>query len=115
MRRIPDAQTVNAPLTQEQLQEQLFVEPPAALRLLINDLFASNLSDTGLPRAFLIATQIAPDVLSQLNEFASLVAQRPNSRIVAIQRCTSCYKDNIPGHLVTTEDGLQCWKCDPNV
>jgi hypothetical protein len=91
--------------------EQLRAVPPAALRLLIDNLFANTLDAYDLPVASVAADEIPQNVLNHLNEFASLVAQRP-TKLVAIRRCSSCYVENQPGNLAMTEDGLeQCWKC----
>jgi hypothetical protein len=93
-------------------RERLYGDPPVALRLLIDNLFANNLTEEDLPVTCVTANQIPPDVLTQLNEFAALVAQTTDCRIVAIHRCSSCYIGNAPGNLATTEDGWeQCWKC----
>jgi hypothetical protein len=91
--------------------QQLHAVPPAALRRLIDNLFAHTLGENDMPVTFIEASEIPGDVLNHLNAFASWVAQRPTN-LVVIRRCSSCYINNEAGNLATTEDGMeQCWKC----
>lgn len=92
-------------------QEQLQANPPAALRLLIDDLFASKVRERNGFVRYIAANEIAPEVLDRLNAFASSVAQRP-VKITAIHECSSCYVGDVAGNLMTSEDGPDvCVKC----
>jgi hypothetical protein len=95
-------------------QDQLQANPPAALRLLIDDLFASKVRESNDLVRYITANEIAPEVLVQLNAFASSVARRP-VKITAIHECSACYVGDLAGNLTTTEEGPdQCWACPPN-
>lgn len=91
--------------------EPLSANPPAEIRLMIDNLFAETLDEYGDPVAYLTANQIPANILNHLNAFASSVAQTP-TKLAMLRPCGTCYLYNEPGNLATMEEGFpQCWKC----
>ncbi len=92
--------------------ETISITPPAHVRRLIDELFASKSVETASPVRCLTANQISPMALKLLNDFAAAVAGTPGCSVISIHECSSCYADGAPGNLMRTTSGRQCLKCE---
>lgn len=90
-----------------QSESQVFkADPPAAIKELINQLFATGQGDV------IRADQISPGSLLILNRFAASIAGSDDCEVVAIHDCHTCYVDDAkPGRWIATNGRMHCWQC----
>ena len=90
--------------------EPISAEPPANVRRLINELFASK-SAQSASFGYITADQMPASVLQILSGFLASVANGSECNIIAVHECHSCYVNGSPGRVWDTDRGPKCVKC----
>ena len=85
--------------------EVINCNPPAAIKQLINELFANHAGD------ILRAQQIPPAALTALNNFGASIRNSEDFEVFAIYDCQTCYVDGAPGRFIETNGRMHCWQC----